>query len=167
MSKRARVRGRKGSGGSPIAGRFVALPAAVLESAAYLGLSAPAVRLLVDLAWQFKGQNNGDLSCAWRTMQPRGWRSRDTLTRALRELLHAGLIEKVRQGGLHQCSLFALTWHRVHDCGGKVTPTLRASELWKGTRENATPNTGAVSARHGRRVTEADSEPPVTRQACR
>lgn len=160
-------RPRRKAAGRPIAGRFVALPAAVLESRAYLGLSAPAVRLLIDLAWQFKGQNNGDLSCTWRTMQPRGWRSRDTLTRALRELLNAGLIELVRQGGLHQCSLFALTWLPVDECGGKVAATLRASGLWKGADENARPNTGAVSARHGRRVTEADSEPPVTRQACR
>jgi hypothetical protein len=42
-----------------------------------------------------------------------------------------------RQGGLHQCSLFALSWHPIHDCGGKLecAPTTIPSGDWKQPRE--------------------------------
>ena len=138
-------------------GRFFMLPHAVMDSPAYIGLSGSAVKLLADLGRQYHGRNNGDLSAAWKIMQPRGWRSRDTLARALAELLAARLIEKTRQGGLHACSLYALTWHAIDECGGKLEgPATRvASGLWKPpvqASKNATPNTESVSTRPGIRV---------------
>lgn len=143
-------------------GGYLGLPHAVLESANYLALSAHAVKLLLDLGLQFRGANNGDLAAAWKLMQARGWRSRDTLGRALAELLHFGMIEKTRQGGLNQCSLFALTWQGVDECRGKldVRSTPVASALWrtpqppmpKPMRSDAKPSPPSVSDRHGTRV---------------
>jgi hypothetical protein len=151
------------------AGGFLRLPHAVMESPNYLALSAHAVKLLLDLGLQFRGANNGDLSAAWKLMQARGWRSRDTLGRALAELLHFGLIEKTRQGGLNQCSLFALTWLAVDECRGKldVPATRVASGRWrepqppmpKPARKNAEPSPPSVSDRHGTRASP-------TRPAC-
>src|SRR5688572_4899625 len=43
------------------AGRFVALPLAVLDSAAYLGLSSTAKALLLEVARQYRGDDNGRL----------------------------------------------------------------------------------------------------------
>ena len=40
-------------------GRFIGLPVSVLESAAYLGLSANARSLLLEVAYQFHGDDNG------------------------------------------------------------------------------------------------------------
>lgn len=155
--------GRAESGG------YFTQPHAVMASPNYRALSAHAVKLLNDLGLQFRGANNGDLSAAWKIMQPRGWRSRDTLGRALAELLHFGMIEKTRQGGLNHCSLYALTWLAIDECRNKldVSATRVASGLWKTPqppipkreRKNATPNTTGVSDRHGRRVSP-------TRQAC-
>ena len=99
---RRKIVGR-GDGGS-----FFALPNAVLDSSNYRMLSAQAVKLLCDLGGQYRGTNNGDLSATWRLMHARGWKSRDTLGHALAELLHFGLIERTRQGGLHRCNLYAL-----------------------------------------------------------
>lgn len=114
-------------------GSFFAWPRAVADSEAYRSASAPAVKLLNDLCFQFRGSNNGDMSAPWRVMRARGWKSRDTLHKALRELLELGLIERTRQGGRHVCSLYALTWLPIDECGGKldVRPTRSPSGLWK------------------------------------
>lgn len=149
--QRLRHRGRTASGG------FYRLPHAVMDAESYRTLSARAVKLLNDIGRQFLGNNNGDLSAAWGTMQRRGWKSRDTLAKALAELQAHGLIEKTRQGGLHQCSLFALTWLPIDACGGKldVAATRVASGLWKQTTapcQNASPSTDSGRPRHGIRA---------------
>jgi hypothetical protein len=141
-------KGRSESGG------FFKLPFAVMDSPNYRKLSGSAVKLLTALGRQYLGNNNGNLSAAWRIMQKRGWRSRDTLQRAIRELLDAGMIEKTRQGGMHECSLFALTWHAIDECDGKINvPATRvASGLWKVPAENQSASTESVSIKPGIRV---------------
>jgi hypothetical protein len=112
---------------------FVAWPRDVADSDAYRSLSAYAIKLLNDLYFQYRGTNNGDLSAAWGIMQRRGWKSRDTLHKALYELLAKGMIEKTRQGGRNRCSLFAVTWKPIDECKGKldVPATRTPSGLWK------------------------------------
>lgn len=117
------------SRGNKIEGRFVALPESVFNSPAYLALTPWAVRLLIDLMAQYNGKNNGDLSTAWKLMQPRKWNSETTLQKAKRELLAAGFIFETRQGRRpNRCSLYALTWRALdpspkHDFGpNEFTP---------------------------------------------
>jgi hypothetical protein len=165
MRKRVSYKGRIDNGGG-----FLALPHRVMASPAFRGLSAHAVKLLCDIGGQYRGKNNGDLGVSWRVMQPLGWRSRDTLTRALRELRRAGLIELTRQGGMNFCSLYALTWHPIDDCKGKldVPATCKPSALWKRTAvvEEKNASTVAVSARRGSRVDGTPESPLPTRDAC-
>lgn len=98
----------------------LALPHCVLDSAAYLATSAYARALLVDIARAYNGFNNGRLSCTWREMQPRGWHSKDTLTKAKTELLSLGLIQETRKGRLpNTCALYALTWCALDDGKGR------------------------------------------------
>ncbi len=150
-------------------GSFFAIPHAVMASPAFKNLSGYAVKMLCSLGGQYRGSNNGDLGAAWRVMQPQGWRSRDTLLRALRELIDAGMIEQTRQGGLNRCSLYALTWHAIDDCDGKldVRATRVPSGLWKGTAtiQKQTASTVAVSARHGSRVNGDERSALLTREA--
>lgn len=92
-------------------GGFVAFPNVVLDSAAFIGLSAHARMLLFDIASQYSGANNGDLCAAWALMKPRGWKSEDTLAKAKRELLESGLLVETRKGARpNKASLYALTW---------------------------------------------------------
>lgn len=92
-------------------GAFLAVPAAVLKSRNYARLSPYAVKLLLDLGSQYRGDNNGDLSAAWKLMRPRGWKSEETLHNAKQELLKAGFIQEMRKGQRpNKCSLYALTW---------------------------------------------------------
>jgi len=102
-------------------GRFLALPYAVLTSAAYLSLSPHGIKLLIDLGMQYNGTNNGDLSAAWKLMRPRGWRSEETLAKAKRELLQTQLIVETRKGWRpNRASLYGLTFFALDHCGGKL-----------------------------------------------
>ena len=102
-------------------GAFMSLPVAVLQSRAYTLASPHARMLLIDLFLQYRGDNNGDLSACWKFMQPRGWRSETTLTKAKRELIDAGLIVETRKGARpNKASLYAVTWCDLDDCGGKL-----------------------------------------------
>jgi len=113
-------------------GTFLALPLRVLSSVALANLSAYAAKLLFDVCSQYKYGKNGDLSAAWTLMQKRGWRSKDTLNKALKELCASGLIVLTRQGGLHRCSLYAVGWLSIDECDGKldVTATTRPTNGW-------------------------------------
>ncbi len=124
---RRRAKGRRESRS------FVAVPHAVLESEAYSKLSGWSVRLLLDLYSQYRGHNNGDFSMVWNFMNGRGWRSKDTLYRAREELTDNGFIVLTRQGGKNQCSLYAVTWQPVDECGGKLDwpPSPVALGYWK------------------------------------
>lgn len=115
-------------------GPVTVIPKVILESEEYAALTAYEVKLLIDLVVQYNGYtNNGDLQCVWRLIKHRGWRSQDTLARALRGLLDKGFIVKTRQGGQHRCSLYAVTWVEIHECKGKldVHPTRTALGLWR------------------------------------
>lgn len=114
-------------------GGFVALPHTVIRSEAYAKLSAYAVKLLNDLLAQYRGDNNGDLCAAWTRMQTRGWKSRDTLGKALAELKDKEWIIVARQGGRHIPSLYAITFYAINECGGKldVRPTRTPTSLWR------------------------------------
>ncbi|MDQ0084561.1 hypothetical protein J2W35_004930 [Variovorax boronicumulans] len=90
---------------------FVALPHVVLESKAYRGCSVYARCLLVDIAMQLKGSNNGRLLCSTAHMKPLGWTSQDTLHKAKSALLEAGLIfETVKGQRPHKASWYGVTW---------------------------------------------------------
>lgn len=106
-----RVKSAKG-----FAGGFLGLPAAMLNCPKYRQLSASSVKLLVDIGSQYNGKNNGDLSAAWKVMQPKGWRSEATLNRAKKELLATGFIAETRKGGRHNlCSLYGITWQPLNN----------------------------------------------------
>ncbi len=121
-------------------GRFIAIPLNILQSQQYVALSSSCVKLLIDLFAQFNGRNNGDLCATWTLMEKRGWRSRDTLGRAIKDLLGSGFIMKTRQGekghenGHRKPTLYAVTWLGIDECGGKldVRPSPVPLNLWKG-----------------------------------
>jgi hypothetical protein len=102
-------------------GGFVAFPHEVLNSVAFIGLTAHARMLLLDLAAQYKGNNNGDLCAAWTLMKKRGWKSEETLHKAKQQLLERGLIAETRKGARpNKAALYGLTWFDLDDCKGKL-----------------------------------------------
>jgi len=127
MSNRGKTKGRRESGS------FLAIPHTILKSDNYKQLTPAAVKLLLDIAGQFKGANNGDLCAAPSVMKPLGWRSPSTLHDKEEELQHYGFIVKTRQGGRHKASLFAISWRPIDECKGKldVKESRVAGNEWK------------------------------------
>lgn len=112
---------RKRQTGKGGAHSFIAVPHFILKSPEFGALTGAGVKLLFELAKEYKGNNNGDFSCAFSVLQSRGWQSKGTLTAAKRELEDSGWIVSTRQGGSHRCGLFALTWWPIDDIPGKTT----------------------------------------------
>ena len=101
---------------------FLAMPHQVLSCPNYISLSFIARALLVDIANQYNGTNNGDLDAKWATMTERGWASKTTLSKHLEELIYYGFIIKVQQGGINvggkkRPNLFAITWQSIDKVG--------------------------------------------------
>jgi len=144
--------------------RWAGIPHDVMESADFLRLSFRARALLLDIVYQYNGSNNGDLTAAFGFMRKRGWRSKETLSAAVSDLLEADLIRKSRDGVFQnpgaKCNLYALTWHRVDECRGKgleLEPT--STPLRKFTLErskNPSPETGLSSNQKSGRERQRD-----------
>lgn len=125
--RRARIKGRRNTA------TFLHIPHDVLNSPAYTTLKPSAVKLLIDIAGQFNGYNNGDLCAALSVLRSKGWTSSGGLNKQLKALLESGLIQQTRQGGRNRCSLYAVTWRAIDECKGKldVKPTNTPSLLYK------------------------------------
>lgn len=90
---------------------FVRLPNVVLDSPGYRAASHPARSLLVDIARQFNGKNNGKLVACSKYLRPLGWKSSQTVAAAMQQLLELGLLVETRKGGFpNTASWFALAW---------------------------------------------------------
>lgn len=116
-------------------GGFAGIPRRVMDGPDFMSLNGASLKLLMELAYQTSGNNNGDLTVAWSVLSKRGFKSKDTIERAAKELLARGLIVKTRRGasgidGKRQPTLYGLTWlpiNAVNDDGGRykfdVEPT--------------------------------------------
>lgn len=112
---REKVKGRK-SGHS-----FLRLIHPLLDHPNFYSLSPRAVKLLIDIASQYRGSNNGDLCATYSVMKKRGWSSNDQLQKGLKELLERGWLIQTRQGYRPRvASLYALTWEAINECSGKL-----------------------------------------------
>jgi hypothetical protein len=109
-----RDRNRKGHDINRDSGPFVALPWSVLDSPAYIGLSHPAKALLMEIARQYVRDNNGRLLASRAYLSRRGWKSHDTISRAISELIAAGLIHQTVMGHRpNKASWYAVTWRML------------------------------------------------------
>lgn len=164
MSKRSGVFKK----GRATNGPFLAVPRAVLDSAAWSAMTGHEIKLLMDVAAQFRGSNNGNLSVAWRILQLRGWKSRDSLSKALTGLTEKGFLIRTRQGGRRICSLYGLSWEPIHDCAGKLDVAANPvpSNAWRAWQPQKIVDTAGGSSRHAGRVNGHTERAPLTRQAC-
>ena len=125
MPSRRKIKGRAEKG------TFTLIPHAVMDNRDYLNLSYKSVKLLLDLAYQYRGRNNGDLTAAFSILRQRGWKREATIGVAIKELIAANLIIRTREGYFQnpksRCALYALTWQPIDECKGKdieISPTI-------------------------------------------
>lgn len=119
-------------------GRFAGVPNVVMDSAKYTELSVHSKALLLELAYQYNGKNNGDLTLTASLLGKRGFAS-STVSRCLNELKERGFIVVTRQGWKQRGkpTLLAITWQGIddhpsgleYDAGVKVDP--RPLSLWR------------------------------------
>jgi len=108
---------------------FAGIPRMVMESEDYVNLRSGSRSLLFEFAYQYKGKNNGNLSATFNQMKQRGFRSPNTVAKALKALQAAKMIVKTRQGGKNYPCLYAITWQPIDECRGKnleLGPTVTA-----------------------------------------
>lgn len=98
----------------------MALPHVLLESESFIGLSGAATRLLLQVAAQYNGTNNGALSASYKVLKEKGFRSKRGISDALDELQEAGLLIKTREGRFNPrvTALYAITWRSIDECPG-------------------------------------------------
>ena len=143
MSRRNRYRNN-----SREPGKFVALPWAVLDSAAFQALSHPAKALLLEVARQYRSDNNGRMLLTDKYLAPRGWRSPYVITRAKRELIDVGLIfETVKGARPNKASWYAVTWQSLDPHPGYDAGVHRAFARGAYKLKNASLTTGGVVGR--------------------
>lgn len=125
---------RKPHDGKRLIRPYKQIPNEVLRSPQFASLSGNAVKVLLYLLAQYHGNNNGDLQAA-QTEQVAAeiGIACKTQKAALKELLETRFIEISRLGGRNRCTLYALTFFAVDDCGDKldIPPTHTFSDAWK------------------------------------
>jgi hypothetical protein len=99
--------------------RYIALPHVVIDSPSYRALGHPSCALLIDIARQYTGTNNGKLVACAKYLKPMGWKSNDTVTRALAELKEHKLLIETRMGMRpNRAAWFALGWYSLDSVDG-------------------------------------------------
>lgn len=142
-------RKRKDNG---MGGRFVGLPHWVMLHPSFRAASARARALLLDVAMQYDGRNNGRLVLAAKALRPLGWRSDDGIQKAKTELLALGLLVEVRKGAKpNRAAWFALGW-RPLDVKDGIDLDPRAYVSLAARKDGARPPCDGVA--------EIDSRPP-------
>ena len=104
---------KRGSKKAPesFSGNFSAIPHAILDSKAFMGLTDRGKSLLFALMRQINGSNNGRLQLTNKWLAAQGWRSISMNKQSTAELIERGLIVTTRLGGLNAgCNWYALTW---------------------------------------------------------
>lgn len=92
-------------------GTFSAIPHAVMDSKAFMGLTDNGKAFLFALIRQVNGSNNGRLQLTNKWLAAQGWRSISMNKQSTAELIERGLIVTTRLGGLNAGSnWYAVTW---------------------------------------------------------
>jgi hypothetical protein len=134
MSRRKTFKGNKNS---RVAGGFFQFPWDVMDSPAYQGLNHSARSLLMELARQYRGDNNGRLLATEDYLGQRGWKTPSTIYNGLRRLTEAGLIHQTVQGGFpNRASWYALTFYSLDKLAGYDVGAVEGFEK-RAYRENA------------------------------
>ena len=104
MARQRKVKGPPGG--------FAGIPRIVIEHPDFRGVSSTAKVVLLMLAYQYRGGNNGDLSAAPSLLKGWGIASKVTV-----------LIIRTREGRFMnpggRCALYALSWQPIDECQGK------------------------------------------------
>lgn len=119
--------------------RFAGIPLDVLHHEAVTTLDHAAFRILVLLAGEYNGRNNGALGVSWAQAKAHGIGSKNTLYRALKALVGRGLIEQTYPASRvpPRPAMYALDWQGIDDTEySRATKARRAFTSWSAPKIN-------------------------------
>ena len=95
--------------------RYISIPHHVLESNEYIGLDGNAVRLLIDILWQYHGKNNGELTASHDLLGLKRRWPKTSLYRARRKLINKGFVIITKHGAKVRgdMTMLAITWNGI------------------------------------------------------
>ncbi|EKT4088818.1 hypothetical protein QEG26_002789 [Stenotrophomonas maltophilia] len=91
----------------------------MIQSPSFFALSGAAMKMLLFLAAQYNGRNNGNLSATKSMVEASGVCAASKSKELLAQLEDAGFIVQTRHGIKKQCNLYAVTWLGIDSCPGK------------------------------------------------
>jgi len=115
----AAERNRRKITGRQSSDTFVRLPHSMMRHPSFFALSGAAMKMLLFLAGQYNGRNNGDLSATKAMVEAASVCAASKSKELLTQLEDAGFIVQTRHGIKKQCHLYALTWVGIDRCPGK------------------------------------------------
>lgn len=116
---------------------FAAVPRAALLHPSYELLSGSATRLLLAVLSSYDGKNNGSLVATASRMKFFGFRSKDSLSRAINELINFGFLVRTRTQVRRLPALYAITWLPINPApkgmsyDGGFSETREAGDEWR------------------------------------
>jgi len=126
---------------------FIQISSVILNSDAYKDLSFSARSMLIEMVHFHNGRNNGSIFIAKKVLAARGF-SKNTATKALKELLIHGFIYMTKRGGNIKggCSYFALTWETIKKGEGQSLSNFKphAYKVWEGKEKKGRAKNGTV-----------------------
>lgn len=112
--------------------RFLALPYHLLNSPAWLSLSAVTRCVFIELAARYKGNNNGYLALSVRDAAERVGCSKDSAARALADLIARGFIECCARGHFDRKSPHASEYRlTLYSCDRTGARASKAFMSWR------------------------------------
>ena len=145
--------------------RFLGIPLSVFETEAYRSLKASSVKMLVDLAKQYNGYNNGDFTAAYSVLKKHGWKSKGTIQSAIKELIDKGFIVRTRNARFQNpnatCALYGVTWRTIDACNDKldIRPTKIPTNNFKNfSNDSTSPQFGPSSIHKSGRARQRDGK---------
>lgn len=144
---------RKKQKGRVSIGRYLALPYAVTSSDDFRALSGSETKLLLMIATQYNGSNNGDLQATHDLAKQWGIGSHQTLSKCIQALQERRLIIRTREGYFlnpgRRCALYAVTWNAIDYCRGKLdVAATQIPPRCFSIEKNKTPSTETVLTRY-------------------
>ncbi len=114
----------------------------IIDSPAYADLRFSSQALLLILARQYNGSNNGHLQATYSYCRRYGMNSERTLANAVAELVQHGLIYRTRSHGANrQWAKYAVTWHPIKIREGLFLDGYKpdAWRDWQGRNKKSSP----------------------------
>jgi hypothetical protein len=104
----------------------------MLDSAAWLSLSAPDQAAYLAVLRHYNGHNNGEIACSARQIAARAHINKDTACKSVDRLIDRGLIECVTRGGFSRKTRHATEWRlTAFRCDKTGQSSTREFKRWR------------------------------------